>query len=900
MRIKISKKFIKILSVFIPNSNDLKFYLVSILVCLVLSTLFVLFYINGQNLVQAQSAAMEAPRIDNTMDGAFSNLSAVFGGQLFNCFYENTPIGKTSGNYVDCSDSSINPQNVTSLRQGTYAGSLLWTADGGAIGRVVNMSGALATVKVSRTGETLVYYASQARNVAYAQQYTEDIQAGRNVLAPIFYLYNVMKDFALSIIVIVLLFGGLNILISNLTFNEPRINFVQLFMNTGVTTVIILLYYEIAAIIYDLTVNYGNALVASVLNNFINARVVLERLSPGGDLGIMALFGTMYFVGANEALIKFVEAISANFEPILYQTTSAFMTTAGGAISEVGGLGFINPLGTSLGTLNGFVVGIAIPAIKYALSSKPLFDAVVALLIFVTQFKVLIMLITAYITFIVSTGFGPLFIVGSGVNDGWEKGILPSLKALIANGLVFPLTFMFILLAAISFNIYIRDDNTKGADNKELVCLFSPDANFNSRGGIIDNAGVAFDAASFERNYTYGQRIFDTVPAYIKQDGSRSCFTALFPLPFLVFPAPIGVIGPPTEQPIVVTGLVMFFLGIGFITAAAKAKDLSFQLVGAEEKFKNLFDVGGPLNQSFQNVLKAGTIAGGGLAFGISFIASNLGTVKNILGNLPGASKVVNGIDSVLTNTEWGRSIRARLTGSYKIGRAPKINAIDKLLTMRDTDPTSVRGPGGKKLNVKEARELNDLTHAARTAFYEGRFEPFMKQIEKDFGFTTPEITQLEGNLQNIESQIEAQKKQQAPSNVIAQLEQQRDNIIQQIEQEKQNLTASLLQKQPSDFREFLYQQAHSIGTDLSQGSQAMYGRSGIGVPGMSAFSPETQRRLYSSTSFDESWKKTLEAADALGNSFTSLTQTMEKFKGAVEGAVRLLSQLSQIVDAIR
>ena len=896
MKIKISKKFIKILSALVPNLSDLKFYLVSILLCLVISTLFVLFYINGQDLVEAQSAAMETSRIDNTMDGAFSNLSAAFGGQLFNCFYENTPIGKTSGNYVDCSDSSINPESVTSLRQGTYAGSLLWTADGGAIGRVVNMSGALATVKVSRTGETFLYYASQARNIAYAQQYTEDIQAGRNVLAPIFYLYNTMKDFALSIIVIVLLFGGLNILISNLTFNESKINFVQLFMNTGVTTVIILLYYEIAAIIYDLTVNYGNALVASVLSNYINARVVLERLSPGGDLGIMALFGTMYFVGANEALIKFVEAISVNFEPILYQTTSAFMTTAGGSVGSVVGLGSFNVLGSALGTLNGFVVGIAIPAIKYALSSKPLYDAVVALLIFVTQFKVLIMLITAYITFIVSTGFGPLFIVGAGVNEGWERGILPSLKALIANGLVFPLTFMFILLAAISFNIYIRTDNTKGADNKELVCLFGPDANFNSRGGIIDNAGVEFDAASFERNYTYGQRIFDTVPAYINQQGYRSCFTALFPLPFLVFPAPIGVIGPPTEQPMIVTSLVMFFLGIGFITAAAKAKDLSFQLVGAEEKFKDFFNPAGQLKDSFKNVLQAGAVAGGGLAFGAKFLSSNMGNVKTIIGNLPGAGRVVNGINSVLTGIRWGRWLRSWMTGSRKLGE--RRNPLDDLTEMRDDDLTGAKGPDGRRLTVAELRELTRNKAAARKAFDEGRFDQYMDQVEDELGLLTPQISNLKNQIKNIDNQIKIYQNQNNVQQVNA-LTQQRSNLEQQLEQARSNLRVQNANDPRFGFREYIYQQAQLTGQSLSQESVSIYGKN-MNLPGISVLSPESQRSLYSSPQqFTDTWKKTLESSGVLGDAFASLTKKIGELEGSIGSVINAFSQLAKIIDAI-
>lgn len=633
-----NSKFFKLLFVLLP---DKKFFVNTFnlfLAFLIFLIFFLIFYSTGST----QLANAESPfgdKIDSTMDGAFSYLTGSFGGQMFNCYYANTPIGKTSGNDIDCETGNINPSNIQAIIQGTYAGPLLWKADAGAIGRLVNATRAVSTVRVLNPGETALYYAKQARNEVYAQSI--EIQSGRNVLAPVFFLYETTKNLALSIIVIILTAGAFSILISNLTFSESKLNIVQLFLNTGITTVFILLYYEIAAIIYDLTVNYGNALVAGVLTPYINARAVLERLQPGGDLSIMALFSTMYFVGVNDALIVVLKSISSYFEPVLYQTAQATQSILPGATGyALGGSGVANLISATVSSMTGFVVGLFIPGIKYILSAKPLFDTILAFIIFFMQLRIFFTLLSSFVGFILMTGFGPIMIVSSGINEGWENGILPKIKMLMANGLVFPVTFFFILLAAITFNIRMPESIIADMGEnvrKEQICSFDTAISNINGGAVNEQADRLYSDAYYSHKVanTLNQNIFDTVPSY-----PGSCNTSFVSLPWMYFPAPLGIIGPPSEQPLVVTGLVMTFLGVGFIVLASlRSSQFVSELLDVKPEFQSLSGIVGDTLRVVKAVPTVATITvpvtAGLTSLGIrAFIAGGTFVGKRGMGGL--------------------------------------------------------------------------------------------------------------------------------------------------------------------------------------------------------------------------------------------------------------------------
>ncbi len=783
------QKLIRALLILLPDKNFFVNTLQLLTLFLIFVVFFVIFYSSGSShVISAESPFGD--NIDTTMDGAFSYLTGTFGGQLFNCFYGNTPIGKTSGNDIDCSDGSVNQANIQALMEGTYAGPLLWRADGGAIGRIVNSSRAVVSLRVLNPGETALYYAKQAKNEVYAQSI--DIQSGRNVLAPVFFLYETTKNLALSIVVIILLAGAFSILISNLTFSESKLNIVQLFMNTGITTVFILLYYEIAAIIYDLTVNYGNALVVGVLSPYINARTVLERLQPGGDLSIMALFSTMYFVGVNDALLVVLKSISSYFEPVLYQTASATMGLLPSAATSLVGDGAANLIGTSISFLSGFVVGLFIPGIKYVLSSKPLFDTIVAFIIFVMQFRIFFSLLSSFVNFVLMTGFGPIMIVNSGINEGWENGILPKLKMLAANGLVFPVTFFFILLAAITFNIRIPDRiiDDQASVRKEQICSFDTVVS-NKSPEVNSRANSLYSAQYYDHKLTntVNQTIFDTVPAY-----EGSCMPAFFSMSWMYFPAPLGIIGPPAEQPLVVTGLIMTFLGIGFIViASVRVNQFISELLNVKPEFQ-AFD--GIVGDAMGVVKSMPGVAALTLPVALPIAGFAVGQASKLGGKFwkSGAGRLLKYLDSKYipsnnnrqskpasnSNQEQASSnaqsnqyniinrfylrLRSFLTGSGKIGRERYSDYYDQWFQPRSYDLTGVN-QGGRILPYSEY--MNQLSNDIAT------------KVGRQSGFIGPDQTttlaQLPSHLQPTAYQllVEAtQKTTQGLTNVATRAQQ--------------------------------------------------------------------------------------------------------------------------------
>lgn len=512
--------------------------------------------------------------------------------------------------------------------------------DYGATGRVLNGGVSLYQNDAIQPGMTVEYYASKIRGVASA---ADNPTSGRSVLAPIFFLNQAMVNLAYALVAVVLVFSALNILISSLTGAEERFTLVQLLINAGVTLIAISFYYEIAAIIFDVGVNYGNSLVASIMSPFINSQVILDRLQPGGDLSIIAVINTFEFTGVSDGLLNVTQNIASGLFPAITQSSIAInkaLTNNPAVIASQAWSGdFLGAIGNTFGLAGGVSsIGISYIVSNF-LGNKEIFDAVIAWAVFFVNIKIFFNLLSSFLSFCIYTGFGPMIALG-GITGGFEK-ISTSFKSLFALAAVFPLTFLLILLGATSMNMFIRDGTSdtvlggtqnagsSGAASASVLCKYSTADPQNTQDKIINrdpitgfldgiiNGDSGKDNPTDFRNRNYlNQRIFDVTPAN-KQGNVRDCRPSLFPVPFTFIPAPFGTIGNRQMQVQTIDSLVRTFLGIIFLILASRAPKILEEVL----EVKHL----GSLN-GLVGAFKSGTesfFAVGGVALSVGLPLTN-------------------------------------------------------------------------------------------------------------------------------------------------------------------------------------------------------------------------------------------------------------------------------------
>lgn len=608
---KSMKKIKRILSAGLPSMNDLSIFFRVLIVLFVVTISASLFsYI-----------ATPVKAATNTVDSVPASYLKYVSFQVAGCYglssfsisdFEFSPLTKSTGPGQTTIEGCTNT-NRTSNRSSVDTNSTgLIDIDYGATGRLLNASSSVYDTQLVQPGATAEYYASKIKGEAFA---AENPMSGRSVLAPVFILNQNMVNLAYGLVVIILIMSSLNILLSSLTGGEERVTIVQLLINAGVTLIMITFYYEIAAIIYDLTVNYGNALVASIMSPFINSRIILERLSPGGDLAIVNLLNTYQFIGVSDSLLVVTNSIAAGIYPAIAQSGSALASTLGGRgnFSSFNGVASFMQFAGSISS-----TGVS-SIISSFLGNKEVFDAIISWTVFFINLKIFINLLSSFITFTIYVGFGPLIALG-GINGGFEK-ISESFKALVSFGLVFPLTFLFILLGATSMNLFVRTGNEEVSGG--ILCKYSPNDPANTQQGIIDRGGAELwlntliggnptleDPAQARMKNYINQNIFDVVPAKFynnvnvtQPDGSvtqtdiRDCRPALFPLPWTFIPAPFGTIGQRQLQVQTIDSLIRTFLGIVFLIMASRTpaileEVLEVKQMGALKGMMNAFSTG--------------------------------------------------------------------------------------------------------------------------------------------------------------------------------------------------------------------------------------------------------------------------------------------------------------------
>ena len=674
----------------IPTSSYFRFFLIVTVLSLFVSTFGYLFLFLGHTeKVSARSASTDSsPVVDSIPDSFFNYLTVQvagcvglygFGNSMgvqFSPLTQSTGVGRSTYNLCNNSlkaDITKSSNNPTSFERRFIL------MDFGATGMLINAGSSLYDVRIAAPGETVNYYASRMRGVAYA---TDDPTSGRSVLAPVFILNQNLVNLAYGLVVILLLTSSFSLLISNLTGeNQSKVSLVQLIINSVVTLIVITFYYEIGAIIYDLTVNYGNALVAGLMSPFINSFLILERLSPGGDISVVNILNAYQFVGVSDGFLIVVNSILYSLLPLLQQTGYYVTIVNDESVNWILGM---------FGAFMAFIGGVASTGAGAAVLSmagnNSLFATVIAWMIFILNLKIFFNLLFSFIAFSMMVAFGPLISLG-GISEGFE-GVKESFKRLAATGLVYPVTFLFILLAGVAFNIHTPDSGEEGGVYKQELCRFS--STDPASRGIVNNWGGELFTGGYSQFYnpydfmlknSIYQNIIDVVPArIITEDGVRyrDCRPSLFPTPWTFIPAPFGTIGQRDLQIQVTDGLVRTFLGVIFIFFASQAPDFIKKSMGVGDDMFGLIGIKNVVSEGFQKTFSFGF----GLSqFGASLAGLGLKYAPSVASRVP----YVGGFVDRFSRNRYAESVASRYNREasvyrsvlQRIGYAPKAGQMD-------------------------------------------------------------------------------------------------------------------------------------------------------------------------------------------------------------------------------
>lgn len=626
-----SNRFLKAV---LPKSSDFSFLFKGFIIFFVIFTFFQFFSYSSWK-TRAADAEETGATVGTAAAGTISLVTQTFLSSLLEC-KNYAALAGSSGvenasqiiDYADCKEAALNPEKQTGLIQKNL----------GAVGRLLNTSTAMYETRIANPGLPSSYYANKVLGRAQAASPT----SGNEILSPMYNFNRAMQNIAYGAVVIILVISALSSLLSYLGNGEQKITLIQLMLNTGLTLIFIASFYTLGAIVYDLTVNYGNSIVATTLEPYINAKIILERLQAGGDLNVTALLNVFEFAGVSQGLVTVANNVFYSIKPAITQSIDAFTSNIATEL----------PLGAQTGALfsiGGGVVSYLISGvISSILGSQAIFDALIAFVIFSLNLKIFLNLLTAFLTFNIYMGIGPIMML-NGISGGFDK-IKNVFKTLFAYGLVFPVTFLFILLGAIMMNFYVADnkDGTRKVD-ESLLCVYRTNDPVATEAELADRAilgrilGPNFndDPSVFRRENTEFQDIYDVTPAFTTADDKRACRSSLFRTPFMALPAPLGNYGNRLLQAQTTDILMRTIIGIAFLILATRAPDLLKELLQVDE-LQSLKGLGGAFKAGFKPLLGAGSIGfgrGGAIVLGLGKLGTKipfpvLGKLKGPLENL--------------------------------------------------------------------------------------------------------------------------------------------------------------------------------------------------------------------------------------------------------------------------
>ncbi|MEO7171795.1 hypothetical protein, partial [Flavobacterium sp.] len=176
---------------------------------------------------------------------------------------------------------------------------------GGAIGLLAQV-GEYSMSSVADSKDAVTFIANHVNpNTVSAQS------SALQGLAPILVLWGITRNLCYILIAIALVVTGLVLYFANRAGGKPNNNTVLGVMVSEVvaTLIFITLSYPIGAIVVDLVINLGNAVIASTLNPFINSNTILANLyAPGSGTNIISLIGDIQKVGVSGSTVNLIQS----------------------------------------------------------------------------------------------------------------------------------------------------------------------------------------------------------------------------------------------------------------------------------------------------------------------------------------------------------------------------------------------------------------------------------------------------------------------------------------------------------------------------------------------------------------------------------------------------------------
>ena len=434
---------------------------------------------------------------------------------------------------------------------------------GGGMGMLAQVAYNVSTPPVT-TYDSITYVASKFAPSVSAQT------SALTGLAPVLVLHGILRNVAYAFIVIAMVLTGFVLIVQNKNQKQGNVGAATNITELITILIFITLSYPIAGVLIDVIVNLGNSVIATFLNPFINSNQILSQFyQPGSSVNILSLLSQFQSSGVSPSLVNLLQAGLQNLQPAVQQSAGFLQNPSIGAVAQAN-----HTSNLALGVFAS-IVGIYLSigaAIATSSTNSALILAIISFTIFILIFRVVFMLLGAFVNIVIQVMFAPLILV-SGAFPGVSasKAISNWIKNIIGASIVFPVTFAVILLAALFLNFSKTNANNTSCfyDNQDTVApkdrtyiTGNQSLQYNSIQKNASNQSVNSDYFDVQRASNYSKT--NTVLGDDTYGSIRQCFPKLLPPKFNWLPAPIGYFGFSFQ----VDDFTRFVLGISFIVIA--------------------------------------------------------------------------------------------------------------------------------------------------------------------------------------------------------------------------------------------------------------------------------------------------------------------------------------------
>lgn len=297
----------------------------------------------------------------------------------------------------------------------------------------------------------------------YAQNSTEQT-AGFVGLKPLIDIWRTFRNFVYLLFTIIFIVIGIGIVLRIPVQDKAVMSIQNQIPRVIITLILVTLSFAIAGLLIDLM--YVSIYAIYALFSSIPG-MNLPSLNPTNAFGhtpfeaMNGISGLGQVAGGTSSVIG--GFLGTVFSGTIGQLLASFVLSLLGS-SIGGGLGsFAGPLGGAvgegIGILSGVVIGFAAGGKIIGLVGEVIAFVVIAVALVIALVKLWFNLIKAYIYILIDVVFAPIWI-GAGAIPKSSWGFTSWLRHIISNLLVFPLTFVFFMLAYVFINVFSTADQS--------------------------------------------------------------------------------------------------------------------------------------------------------------------------------------------------------------------------------------------------------------------------------------------------------------------------------------------------------------------------------------------------------------------------------------------------------